>query len=96
MQKVGSALVVVQDSCRTRPAEPEEAPLATAALGSEAGSRALLAQLDSLQAQVTIHAQCFPSTVVLSFATYTICAESLGGWWHKPGRCGRLLAQKLA
>ena len=78
MQKVGSALVVIQDSCRTRPAEPEQAPLAATALGSEAASRALLAQLDSLQAQVWSHAQCFACLVALSSATGTTDAARSG------------------
>lgn len=55
MQKVGAALVVIQDACRTRPADPNSDPselLPPMVLGSEAASKALLTKLDDMQAQV--------------------------------------------
>lgn len=55
MQKVASGLVVIQDACRTRPADltsghPDPDPLM--ALGSEAASKDLLTKVDNMQAQV--------------------------------------------
>lgn len=55
MQKVGAALVVIQDACRTRPADPNSDPselVPPMVLGSEAASKALLTKLDNMQAQV--------------------------------------------
>lgn len=55
MQRVAAALVVIQDACRTRPADPSsdqpDLELPTA-MGFEATSKALLGKLDSMQAQV--------------------------------------------
>ena len=55
MQKVASGLVVIQDACRTRPADPTSGPPNPAplmALGSEAASKDLLTKVDNMQAQV--------------------------------------------
>lgn len=55
MRKVGMALVVIQEACRTRPVDPNSEPPepeSPTGLGFEASSKDLLTKLDNMQTQV--------------------------------------------